>query len=208
MNTEPRRTQEELYDRASAFVTELFRGNAGGHDAAHTFRVVKNAMRIAEEEPGCSREVVMLAAFLHDADDRKLFQTENDRNARRFLAENGISEAETEAVLRAVDAVSFSKNSGKAPETLEGKIVQDADRLDAIGAVGIARTFAYGGEHGRPLGASVGHFYEKLLKLKDLMNTEGGKRLAERRHAFLETFLQEYYEETAQDPEEVPDAAQ
>ncbi len=206
MNEDLQLTQEDLYGRAAAFVTELFRGNAGGHDAAHTFRVVKNAMRIAEEEPECDRKTVMLAAFLHDADDHKLFRTENGGNARRFLAENGISEAETKAVLRAVDAVSFSRNGGKAPEALEGKIVQDADRLDAIGAVGIARTFAYGGEHGRQLEASVGHFYDKLLKLKDLMNTEGGKRLAERRHAFLEAFLQELSEEMA--PEEASDTAE
>lgn len=207
MNEERQLTQEELYGRAAAFTEDLFRGNAGGHDAAHTLRVVKNAMRIAEEEPGCDRKIVMLAAFLHDADDHKLFRTENYRNARKFLSENGISEAETDAVLRAVDAVSFSKNGGKAPETLEGKIVQDADRLDAIGAVGIARTFAYGGEHGRPPEASVGHFYDKLLKLKDLMNTESGKRLAERRHAFLEAFLQELEDETGPDPEAVSETA-
>ena len=76
-------------------------------------------------------------------------------------------------------------------------MVQDADRLDAIGAVGVARAFAYGGEHGRPMSESVQHFYDKLLRLKELMNTETGKRMAEKRHAFLETFLKEYFEETS-----------
>ena len=190
--------EEALYDRAVSYVEELFRRNAGGHDAAHTLRVTKNAMKIADEEAECDRETVMLAALLHDADDHKLFQTENNANARAFLKANGIPEDKTERIIEAINAVSFSRNGEKAPETPEGRIVQAADRLDAIGAVGIARTFAYGGEHGRPLEASVQHFYDKLLRLRDLMNTESGKKLAEKRHAFLEAFLQELHDELAQ----------
>ena len=87
-------------------------------------------------------------------------------------------------------------NRRKTPETLEGKIVQDADRLDAMGAVGIARTFAYGGEKGRPLKDSVSHFHEKLLLLNDMMNTEAGRALAEERHAFMLSFLEELEKET------------
>ena len=94
-----------------------------------------------------------------------------------------------------INSVSFSQNKGKAPDTLEGMVVQDADRLDAMGAIGVARTFAYGGEHGRSLGDSIQHFYDKLLRLKALMNTETGRKMAERRHAFLEAFLEEYLEE-------------
>ena len=92
--------------------------------------------------------------------------------------------------------VSFSKNRGKRPDTIEGKIVQDADRLDAIGAIGIARTFAFGGERGRPLDDSIRHFHDKLLLLKDEMNTDSGRKVAESRHAFLVAFLEEYRMET------------
>lgn len=181
---------------AIRYIHELFRNNSGGHDAAHTLRVYRNAMRIAESEPDCDREIVALAALLHDADDHKLFHTENNNNARAFLAGQQIGAAETERICQAVNAVSFSQNRGRRPETPEGKIVQDADRLDALGAIGIARTFAYGGEHGRTLDSSVEHFYEKLLLLKDEMNTETARRMAEVRHAFLEQFLKEYEEET------------
>ena len=186
---------ERVVDNAIAYIEELFRGNAGGHDAAHTLRVYRNAMKIAEKEPGCDVETAALAALLHDTDDHKLFATENNANARAFLAENGATDGETERICAVINAVSFSKNRGRVPETLEAKVVQDADRLDAIGAIGIARTFAYGGEHGRSLDESVQHFYDKLLLLKDLMNTEAGKALAEERDAFLEEFLRRYREE-------------
>lgn len=177
-------------------IEDLFRGNAGGHDAAHSLRVYRNAMRIAEKEPEADQEIVALAALLHDADDHKLFHTENNANTRSFLAENRGPEDMINQICTAINAVSFSRNRGKTPSTLEGKIVQDADRLDALGAIGIARTFAYGGEHGRPLQESVQHFHDKLLLLKDTMNTETGRQLAEERHAFLELFLRELREET------------
>ena len=178
------------------YIENLFRSNAGGHDAAHSLRVYKNAMMIAENEPGANIDTVALAALLHDADDHKLFHTENNENARTFLEQNQVSKEMIEQICIAVNAVSFSQNRGKRPDTLEGKIVQDADRLDAIGAIGIARTFAFGGEQGRSLQESVQHFYDKLLLLKDSMNTETGKLLAQKRHAFLETFLKELQEET------------
>jgi uncharacterized protein len=187
---------DPIIEKAVVYVEELFRGDAGGHGADHTLRVYRNAMRIAEEEPACDLFTVSLAALLHDTDDHKLFRTEHNANARRFLEQNHVSAEETERILTAVNAVSFSQNRGRRPETLEGKIVQDADRLDAIGAVGVARTFAYGGEHGRGLDDSVAHFHEKLLLLKDEMNTAAGRRLAEERHAFLEIFLEQYRRET------------
>lgn len=185
----------ELYEKAVCYIEELFRGNSGGHDAEHTLRVYHNAQLIAENEPGCDREIVMLAALLHDADDDKLFHTENNRNARSFLRDNHVPEERIDRICEAINSVSFSHNRDRILETAEGRIVQDADRLDAIGAVGVARTFAYGGEHGRPLQASVQHFYDKLLLLKGRMNTETGKRLAAKRHAFLEAFLEELDEE-------------
>ena len=98
----------------------------------------------------------------------------------------------SDRICETVNAVSFSKNKGKRPGTAEGRIVQDADRLDAMGAVGIARTFAYGGSHGRKPEGSIEHFYEKLLLLKDMMNTDKGRELAETRHAFMEEFLREW----------------
>ena len=144
-----------LREKAAAFVRELLGGDAGGHGTDHVVRVYQNAMRIAENEPGCDREIVALAALLHDADDHKLFHTENNANARRFLSENAVPADRTERIIEAINSVSFSQNQGKVPATLEGRIVQDADRLDAVGAIGIARTFSYGGAHGRSLEASV-----------------------------------------------------
>ena len=184
-----------LTEQAVTWITDLFRDNAGGHDADHTLRVYRDAMLIAESEPECNRLIVSLAALLHDADDHKLFHTENNENARRFLS-NRISAEQTEKICACINSVSFSRNRGRVPDTLEGKIVQDADRLDAMGAIGIARTFAYGGEHGRPLTDSVQHFHDKLLLLRDMMNTEPAKQLAAKRHAFLESFLKELEEET------------
>ena len=190
---------EQLIENAAAYIRELFSGNAGGHDAAHTFRVYHTALWIAGKEPECDREIVALAALLHDADDHKLFQTEGNANALGFLRNNKVPEERIGRILEAVNSVSFSQNRGHVPESLEGKIVQDADRLDAMGAIGIARTFAYGGEHGRPLRASVEHFHDKLLRLKDTMNTEAARELAEKRHAFLESFLKELSEETQEE---------
>ena len=102
-----------------------------------------------------------------------------------------------EKICQAINSVSFSKNRGKRPESIEGKIVQDADRLDAIGAIGIARTFAYGGEHGRSMESSIQHFYEKLLLLKDELNTEAARKMAKERHEYMESFLEEYEKETS-----------
>ena len=185
-----------LIDNAIAYIRELFREDFGGHDAEHSLRVYRNAVMIAESESACDREIVALAALLHDADDHKLFSTADNANARAFLEENHVSQDRIDRICEAINSVSFSQNKDRRPETIEGMIVQDADRLDALGAIGIARTFAYGGEHSRALDDSVQHFHEKLLLLKDLMNTAAGKALAEKRHAFLESFIKEYEEET------------
>ena len=151
-----------LIEDAAEYVQDLFRTNAGGHDADHTMRVYRNTLRIAENEPDCDVRIAALAI---------------DR------------------ICGVINSVSFKQNKGKAPDTPEGKVVQDADRLDAMGAIGVARAFAYGGEHGRSMADSVQHFYDKLLRLKELMNTDTGRQMAEQRHAFLEAFLKEYYEE-------------
>ncbi len=186
--------QDEIIEKAITYVKELFSGNSDGHDAQHTLRVYKNVQQILKSYPEADILISSLAALLHDADDHKLFKTENNANARSFLQENGVPEETIEKICEVINGVSFSKNRGKTPETLEGKIVQDADRLDAIGAIGIARTFAYGGKVGRSLDDSVQHFYDKLLLLKDEMNTEAAKEIALTRHEFMESFLKEYFE--------------
>ena len=185
----------ELIEAAEAYIRELFAENADGHGFDHSMRVYRNALLIAETEPEADRLIVALGALLHDADDYKLFSTENNANARRFLSARGVDPGTADRICGAINAVSFSKNRGKKPDTREGQIVQDADRLDAIGAIGIARTFAYGGKHGRTPEDSIAHFYEKLLLLKNMMNTEKAKELAESRHAFMELFLKEWERE-------------
>ncbi len=187
---------EEIIEQALEYIKKLFQNNSDGHDAAHSIRVYTNARKIAEEYPECDLTVVSLAALLHDVDDHKLFNTVNNMNARTFLKESQVADSVTERICEVINGVSFSKNRGKRPATLEGQIVQDADRLDAMGAIGIARTFAYGGKVGRPLEDSLKHFDDKLLLLKDEMNTEAAKRIAEHRHKYMEEFLAEFHDET------------
>ena len=186
---------QELINEAIDYMTGLLGGNSGGHDAAHSVRVYENALKIAETEPSCDMTVVALASILHDVDDNKLFDSKNNDNARKFLDGKGIPNEKIEEIVSVINSVSFSKNRGKKPETLEGMIVQDADRLDALGAIGIARTFAYGGEHGRSIEDSVQHFYDKLLLIKDELNTDAAKAMAAKRHEFLEAFIAELKEE-------------
>ena len=186
---------QEIIEAAICYIRDLFAENADGHGFDHSMRVYRNSLRIMETEPAADRLVVSLGALLHDADDHKLFHTENNGNARRFLREHGIRPDIEERICEAVNAVSFSRNRGRIPETIEGRIIQDADRLDAVGAIGIARTFAYGGKHGRTPEASIAHFHEKLLLLKDLMNTEKAREMAESRHTFMEQFLREWERE-------------
>ena len=183
---------DTITKEAIEYVRKLYQGNADGHGFSHTMRVWHTAMKIAETETGCDPELVSLTALLHDADDGKLFATENNANARSFLAVHGIPGETADYICRAVNSVSFSKNKGKTPDTPEGRIVQDADRLDAVGAIGIARTFAYGGAHGRTPEDSIAHFYEKLLLLKDIKKKKKAREIAEERHAFMEQFLREW----------------
>lgn len=188
--------KDRIIEDAIEYVKELFEGNSDGHGADHTMRVFHNAQVIMEAYPEADRFVSLLAALLHDADDHKLFNTENNQNARTFMEKKGLPAETIEQICTIINAVSFSKNRGKRPGTLEGMIVQDADRLDAIGAIGIARTFAYGGKVGRPLSDSIQHFYDKLLLLKNEMNTDGAKALAQKRHDYMCAFLDEYTEES------------
>lgn len=183
---------ESLIRNAKDYIRDLYSGNSDGHDLDHSLRVYSNAMLIAETEPDCNIEAVALAALLHDADDHKLFDTEGNENAVSFLKSNGVDNEETEFIVRIINSVSFSKNRNQTPDSLEGQIVQDADRLDAMGAIGIARTFAYGGKHGRSLESSIDHFHEKLLLLKDGLNTAKAREMASARHEFLEEFIEHF----------------
>ena len=186
----------EITGAAIEYIRSLFGSISDGHGFDHSLRVYHTAMQIAESEQNCDLRIVSLAALLHDADDHKLFSTRDNANARRFLNGRSVPADVAERICETINTVSFSRNKDRRPDTPEGRIVQDADRLDAIGAVGIARTFAFGGSHGRDLDSSIGHFHEKLLLLKDLMNTDKAREMAETRHAFMEAFLREWDEET------------
>lgn len=186
---------DRVINEAKEYINNLFRNNADGHDAEHSLRVYQNACSIAKGYPESDQMVIALAALLHDVDDHKLFKTENNMNARTFLQSQNVEADMIERICEVINGVSFSKNRGKKPESLEGQIVQDADRLDAMGAIGIARTFAYGGKNGRPLESSLQHFDDKLLLLKDEMNTDEARRLAEGRHAYMQGFLSEFQDE-------------
>ena len=187
---------EKIIDAAKAYIKNLFENNTDGHDAQHSVRVYHNALKIARAYPNCDFSVVSLAALLHDADDHKLFDTQNNLNARTFLQTQGADSDMTDFICEVINCVSFSKNKGKHPESIEGMIVQDADRLDAIGAIGIARTFAFGGKNGKTIESSLQHFHDKLLLLKDEMNTDEAKRIAELRHEYMLGFLTEINQET------------
>lgn len=187
---------KETIDAAKEYIERLFAGNVDGHGLDHSMRVYRNAMLLADAYPVADRFIVALSALLHDADDYKLFQTQNNANARSFLESQNVDRETADRICEVINSVSFSKNREKKPETIEGQIVQDADRLDAIGAIGIARTFAFGGKHDRSLESSIDHFHEKLLLLRDLLNTDKAKELAEGRHLFMEQFLEEWRLET------------
>ncbi|ASJ01859.1 phosphohydrolase [Thermococcus profundus] len=181
-----------LIEKTREFARSFFE-REGTHGFSHVERVFNLCLHIGKEE-GADLEVLALAALLHDIarpleDSGKVedHAAEGARIARRFLRSMGYPEEKTEEVAHAIEAHRFSR--GPEPGTLEGKILSDADKLDAIGAVGIARVFMYSGEHGRDIEASLKHFEEKILKLKDLMYTDTARRLAEGRHRFTEEFI-------------------
>ena len=186
---------ELIITEAIEYINSLFKDNADGHDADHTLRVYKNAMKIAESYPDSNKTIIALASLLHDVDDYKLFNTKDNMNARSFLIKHNINNEMIEDICEVINSVSFSKNRGKCPSTIEGKIVKDADRLDAIGAIGIARTFAYGGKNKRSLESSLKHFDEKLLLLKEEMNTNEAKEIAKERHEYMVSFLERIKDE-------------
>lgn len=208
--------QEEIINQALEYVKKIFENDFSGHDYFHTLRVFKMATHIATEEKA-NLEIVQLAALLHDVDDIKLSpQTHAQKiNARRFLAANNFPETTICNICQIIDEVSYLGNDSVTPKTLEGKCVQDADRLDALGAVGIARAFAYGGNHNRlmyhpdikpkmnmgkeeyinHISTTVNHFYEKLFKLTELINTSTARKIATEREAYMKNFIAEFMDE-------------
>ena len=206
-----------MTDNEKRFIKDIFSGDSSGHDYYHTIRVYKLATKIAKQE-NADVKTVQLAALLHDVDDIKLSPDTyaTKKNAVDFMTINKIDGKRIEAVCKIIDEVSFAGTDSVVPDTIEGKCVQDADRLDAIGAIGIARTFAYGGSKGRRIhdpdikpmtnmnkadynqnhnSTSINHFYEKLLLLKDMMNTETAKKMAMHRQAVMKEYLVEFMAE-------------
>lgn len=210
--------QTDILEQTRAYVKAILEGEGSGHDWFHIQRVVNNALNIGKTEKA-DLFIVELAALLHDIGDHKLHDgdhTVGPRMTREWCEKMQVGDEITNHVVEIVKDLSFKGAKVETPmRTLEGKVVQDGDRLDAIGAIGVGRTFAYGGHKGHVMydpnippvahdnfedykkstAPVINHFYEKLLLLKDLMNTETAKRLAEDRHAFMEQFLNQFYAE-------------
>lgn len=207
-----------VIEKTINFVKKQLENAESGHNWFHMERVYNNALLIAKNET-CNLEVVQLAALLHDIADSKFHdgdETVGPKVASDFLTSENVSKETINHVVKIIENISFKGgNFEKQFTSKELEIVQDADRLDAIGAIGIARTFNYGGfknreiynpeiepnlkmskeEYKNSTAPTINHFYEKLLLLKDKMNTESGKRIAQQRHEFMETFLEQFYNE-------------
>lgn len=209
----------DLINKTKVFVKKTLINAEGGHDWFHIERVWKTARYIAKKERGVNHEIVALGALLHDIADSKFHngdETIGPKIAEEFLLNENASRETIKAVINIIRHISFKGGNELQPYTSkELDVVQDADRLDALGAIGIARTFNYGGHKGHALynpeippnlnmtkdayknsaAPTLNHFYEKLLLLKDRMNTATGKQLAQERHEFMELFLKQFYKE-------------
>jgi len=211
--------KQQVLNNTISFVKETLKGAEGGHDWFHIERVFNNAKLIAKEE-SVDLFIVSLGALLHDIADAKFYdgdETVGPRIARKFLEDQQVNENTIVHVENIINYISFksSLEKGEKFNSPELDVIQDADRLDAIGAIGIARCFNYGGFKNRALhdpgiapnlemskeeykkssAPTINHFYEKLLLLKDKMNTESGKRIAAERHVYMEQFLDQFYGE-------------
>ena len=228
--------QQEIIKRAKEYIINIFKDDSSGHDTEHSLRVFKNAIDISKNILSNNKEIkinifiIAISAILHDVDDYKLNnynKKEPNRNLLNFLEQNEIiNHKDIDLIKEIISEVSFKAGETKIPKTLEGKIVQDADRLDAIGAIGIARAFAFGGSKKRKMykvdnindlekrnfepfdmnnvsfenyknnkSDTITHFYEKLLKLKNMMNTDQAKFIAHKRTEFMKLYLKEFFGE-------------
>ncbi|EKY28906.1 HD domain-containing protein [Clostridium celatum] len=206
-----------IIEKTKEFVKNKLYGEGSGHDWFHIERVYNLSRFLANEEKA-DNFIVEMTALLHDIDDWKFSNgtKTNTTITEEFLNSVNVDKESINKIITIIKTMSFKGGVVNSTQnTIEGMIVQDADRLDAIGAIGIARTFAYGGSKNRPIydpniapinftsleevknaeNHTINHFYEKLLKLKDLMNTDSAKIIAEKRHKFMENFLKEFYSE-------------
>lgn len=208
--------EKSLIDNAIEYVKEVFENDYSGHDYFHTIRVYKMATNLALQEQA-NLEIVQLAALLHDVDDIKLSPEThvNKDRAVQFLRLHNVDEETICTICQIINEISFAGKESVVPKTIEGKCVQDADRLDALGAIGIARAFAYGGNHNRMMhhpnmepclnmsreeynqhvSTTINHFYEKLFLLKDLMNTMTAKKIAHDRELYMKEYITEFMNE-------------
>lgn len=206
-----------IIEKTETFVQYELEKNATGHDWFHVDRVRKNALYICEQEKMGDPFIIEMAALLHDIPDEKLNETaeKGQEKLASFLKTLKLSVQEKRHINQIIETVSFKGGRKVVLSSVEAKIVQDADRLDAIGAIGIARAFAFGGQKGQPIyqpnlhvreqmnldeyrngkSSTIHHFYEKLLKLNDILHTQTAKKLAEPRHKMMEVFLKEFYKE-------------
>jgi uncharacterized protein len=210
-------TQNDIIQKTSVYIKQEFSDDSSGHDWWHIYRVWKNAIAICEQERA-DRFTVELAALLHDLDDWKFNENEDETpsRAKAWMESCNVNSEMIEKVCEIIMHISYKgAQVENKMKSLEGLIVQDADRLDAIGAIGIGRAFAYGGYKNRPMydpersnnmhasfeeyknskSATINHFYEKLLLLKDMMNTGTAKRIAEQRHEVMLSFLSQFMNE-------------
>lgn len=205
---------EQIIEKCRTQVKKIYDTFDASHDWQHIERVLKNAEKIMESE-AANRFLVEIAILLHDVSDPK-YKKDGEDFETEILNSLELSDGERRRISEIVQQISFKGGNGEAPTSMEAKIVRDADRLDAIGAVGIARTFSYGGAKGRRLydwhekprmsmtedeyrnkpTSSTTHFYEKLLLLKDGMTTDTGKQIADERHRFMLFFLEQLKKET------------
>lgn len=211
-------TEDQIIEKTIDFVKKTLNGAEGGHDWFHIERVYKNAQLIAKDEH-VDHLIVALGSLLHDIADSKFHngnETVGPKVATKFLEDLKVQEDVIQHVIKIIENISFKGgNITQKFKSLELDVVQDADRIDAIGAIGIARCFNYGGfknmalynpeiapnltmtkeEYKTSTAPTINHFYEKLLLLKDRMNTETGKKIALERHQFMHTFLKQFYQE-------------
>ena len=208
--------QQEQLKAMEQYAKRVLDSDTSGHDWSHIERVVNTTKAIAKSE-GADLFICEAAALLHDVIDDKIVQNPADalRELKKFLTSIEVTPEQIEAIVSIITRMSFKNHQEQQELSLEGKVVQDADRLDAIGAIGVARVMCYSGSKGRPIhnpdmkprenlmpeeyrngeSTAIMHFYEKLLKLKDLMNTDYAKQLAIGRHHFLEEYLEQFYAE-------------
>lgn len=216
MSLELAKDKAELLEQAEQYVKEQLQHDSSGHDWWHIYRVRKMAVALAKQE-GANVTICELAALLHDVADAKLNPSKEEglNKVQGWLQGRDLEEHDLNHVMDIIANMSYSGGHSVPLQTLEGKIVQDADRLDAIGAIGIGRAFAYGGSRGRLMhkpgtvaqefateeeyrghqGTTIQHFDEKLLRLRNLMNTEAARKAADRRHAYMEDFLKQFERE-------------